>query len=40
MQNMKCLAQEIGSAEVDAHIIPAIISLANDKIWRVKLAMI
>jgi serine/threonine-protein phosphatase 2A regulatory subunit A len=40
MQNMKSLAEVIGSDEVDTHIVPAIIQIANDKIWRVKLAII
>ena len=40
MQNMKNLSHIIGSEEVDNHIIPAIVALSNDKIWRVKLAII
>lgn len=37
---MKNIAHIIGSEEVDSHIIPAIVGLSNDKIWRVKLAII
>jgi len=37
---MKTLAEIIGDQEFDNHIIPGIIQLSNDKIWRVKLAVI
>ena len=37
---MKTLAQVIGSSEVDNHIIPLLIQMSSDKIWRVKLAVI
>ena len=30
----------IGSAEVEAQIVPAVLALAADKTWRVKLAII
>jgi serine/threonine-protein phosphatase 2A regulatory subunit A len=40
MQNMKSLAEAIGDKEFDEKIIPSIIGLANDKLWRVKLAVI
>ena len=40
MQHMKALAEVIGDQEFDKEVIPAIISLNNDKIWRVKLAVI
>ena len=40
MQNMKNLAYVVGSEEVDISIIPAIVALSADKIWRVKLAII
>lgn len=37
---MKALAEVIGDQEFDKQVIPAIIGLNNDKIWRVKLAVI
>ena len=37
---MKHLAEVIGSSEVEQHIVPALIAQANDKTWRVKLAII
>jgi serine/threonine-protein phosphatase 2A regulatory subunit A len=37
---MKILAEVIGDQEFDNHILPAIIHLSNDKMWRVKLAVI
>jgi len=40
MQNMKNLAEVIGSKEIDEHIVPPLIELQNDKNWRVKLAVI
>ncbi len=40
MQNMKTLAEVIGDSDFDSLIIPSIITLSNDKLWRVKLAVI
>jgi len=40
MQNMKKLAEVIGDKEFDEKIIPAILELSNDKIWRVRLAVV
>jgi 5,10-methylenetetrahydrofolate reductase len=40
MQHMKTLAEIIGEKDFDTHIIPGIITISNDKIWRVKLAVI
>lgn len=40
MEGMKSLADVIGDEEVDNSIIPVLIELSNDKIWRVKLAII
>ena len=40
MSNLKVLAEVIGSEEVDVQIIPTLVELANDKNWRVKLALL
>ena len=40
MEGMQSLAEVIGNEEVDNSIIPTLIELSNDKIWRVKLAII
>ena len=38
IKSMKGLAEVIGSAEINEHIIPALTELSSDKNWRVKLA--
>ena len=40
MANLKVLVGVIGNEEFDAHIIPSLIALSQDKMWRVKLALI
>lgn len=40
MSHLKELIEVIGTEEFDRHIIPQLVSLATDKIWRVKLALI
>jgi serine/threonine-protein phosphatase 2A regulatory subunit A len=40
MAHLKVLTEVIGTEEFDRHIIPQLILLATDKIWRVKLALI
>lgn len=40
MQHLRTLTEVIGHADFDRHIIPQLILLASDKIWRVKLALV
>ena len=40
MQHLRTLTEVIGHDEFDRQIIPHLTQLANDKIWRVKLALI
>lgn len=40
MQHMKSLAEIIGDDKFDTEVSPSIVLLANDKLWRVKLAVI
>ena len=40
MSHLRTLTDVIGTEEFDKQIIPHLVSLAGDKIWRVKLALI
>lgn len=40
MQHLRTLTEVIGTQEFDTHIIPQLVALSTDKIWRVKLALI
>lgn len=40
MSHLRTLTEVIGNEEFDRHIIPHLVALASDKIWRVKLALI
>ena len=40
MSHLRELTEVIGTDEFDKHIIPHLVSLATDKTWRVKLALI
>ncbi len=40
MSHLRTLTEVIGTEEFDKQIIPHLVALASDKIWRVKLALI
>lgn len=40
MSHLRVLMEVIGTEEFDRNIIPQLVQLAGDKIWRVKLALI